>query len=101
MIEKAVLVASVYTVRKPTNFYPLYNGANDQVDRVSAIRSVGFQKVIPRYRLSTSETRDLGTGPDIESETYTVYRRLPTQSITRASASPLPPDSGQVIDTFA
>lgn len=47
-----------------TNFYPLYDGANDQVDPVTAVRRVFFQQVIPRYRLSTSETRDQGLGPD-------------------------------------
>jgi hypothetical protein len=46
-----------------TNFYPLYGGANDQVDPVSRVQPVLFQGVIPSYRLSTSETRDLGVGP--------------------------------------
>jgi hypothetical protein len=46
-----------------TNFYPLYGAANDQVDRVVPVRPVQFQRVIPRYRLSTSETRDQGVGP--------------------------------------
>ena len=46
-----------------TNFYPLSNGANDQVDPVLPVQPVQFQRVLPRYRLSTSETRDLGVGP--------------------------------------
>jgi hypothetical protein len=46
-----------------TNFYPEYDGANDQVDPVLPVRSARFQRVVPRYRLSTSETRDQGTGP--------------------------------------
>ena len=46
-----------------TNFYPRYNEANDQVDRVSKIQPITFQRIIPKYRLSTSETRDAGTGP--------------------------------------
>jgi hypothetical protein len=46
-----------------TNFYPLYNGANDQVDPVLRVQRVQFQRVLPRYRLSTSETRDQGVGP--------------------------------------
>jgi hypothetical protein len=46
-----------------TNFYPLYGAANDQVDRVLRVQPVQFQRVIPRYRLSTSETRDQGLGP--------------------------------------
>jgi hypothetical protein len=46
-----------------TNFYPTYGDANDQVDRVLPVRRTIFQRVIPRYRLSTSETRDQGLGP--------------------------------------
>jgi hypothetical protein len=46
-----------------TNFYPTYGDANDQVDRVLPVRRTLFQRVIPRYRLSTSETRDQGLGP--------------------------------------
>ena len=46
-----------------TNFYPLYGAANDQVDPVLRVQPVLFQRVIPRYRLSTSETRDQGLGP--------------------------------------
>ncbi|MFP4329418.1 MAG: hypothetical protein ACLFP6_01745 [Spirochaetaceae bacterium] len=47
-----------------TNFYPLYGGANDQVDPVTPVRRAFFQPIIPRYRLSTSETRDEGLGPE-------------------------------------
>lgn len=50
-----------------TNFYPLYNSANDQVDPVLPVQPVSFQRVLPRYRLSTSETRDQGTGPLLEA----------------------------------
>ena len=46
-----------------TNFYPLYGADNDQVDPVLRVQPVQFQRVIPRYRLSTSETRDQGVGP--------------------------------------
>ena len=65
-----------------TNFYPLYDGANDQVDPVTSVRRVFFQRVIPRYRLSTSETRDEGLGPDF------VY--APTRNATRR---PRPPEA--------
>jgi hypothetical protein len=51
----------------PTNFYPAYDGANDQVDRITPVARIRFQRVLPRYRLSTSETRDLGLGPALES----------------------------------
>ncbi|NBC30648.1 MAG: hypothetical protein GVY29_11750 [Spirochaetes bacterium] len=47
-----------------TNFYPLYDGANDQVDRVLPVRRAIFQRILPRYELSTSETRDEGVGPN-------------------------------------
>ena len=46
-----------------TNFYPLYGAANDQVDPVLRVQPVLFQRVLPRYRLSTRETRDQGLGP--------------------------------------
>ena len=46
-----------------TNFYPSYDRANDQVDRVVPVRRTIFQRVISRYRLSTSETRDEELGP--------------------------------------
>lgn len=46
-----------------TNFYPRYNAANDQVDPIIRVQPVAFQRVIPRYDLSTSETRDTGLGP--------------------------------------
>jgi len=54
--------ATVHAARL-TNFYPLYDGANDQVDRVLPVRRTIFQRVLPRYELSTSETRDQGLGP--------------------------------------
>lgn len=55
-------MATVHAARL-TNFYPLYDGANDQVDRVLPVRRTIFQRVFPRYELSTSETRDQGVGP--------------------------------------
>jgi hypothetical protein len=58
-----------------TNFYPLYNGANDQVDPVLRVQPVQFQRVLPRYRLSTSETRDLGVGP--------MFTEVPSISLRR------------------
>jgi len=55
--------ATVPASARLTNFYPLYGAANDQVDRVLRVQPVQFQRVIPRYWLSTSETRDQGLGP--------------------------------------
>ena len=68
---------SVYRI---SNFYPLYGSDNDQVDRVSAVKPPTFQKIIPRYRLSTSETRDQGTGPVFEEISSTAF------PLTRRSA---------------
>ncbi len=99
-----------------TNFYPRYDGANDQVDPVSAVRSVRFQRVEPRYRLSTSETRDQGTGPAFIESSYTPMtmvrgteesnRRPAENAAVRSPArppapAPLPPDAGTLIDLFA
>jgi hypothetical protein len=64
----------------PTNFYPAYDNANDQVDRITPVARVRFQRVLPRYRLSTSETRDLGLGPAMEA---IAYRRGPAGGGTR------------------
>ena len=56
---------------RTTGFYPLYDGENDQVDAIGPIRAVRFQRVIPRYRLSASETNDTGLGPAFyESPVY-------------------------------
>ncbi|NBF40008.1 MAG: hypothetical protein GVY14_06290 [Spirochaetes bacterium] len=66
MEETTAFVAQRATRAVPgvlTNFYPTYGDANDQVDRVLPVRRTIFQRVIPRYRLSTSETRDQGLGP--------------------------------------
>ena len=54
------------TYARISNFYPLYGENNDQVDRIQRVQAAAFQKVLPRYRLSTSETRDQGTGPMLE-----------------------------------
>ena len=46
-----------------TGFYPLYDPQNDQVDRIAPVGRARFQRIIPRYRLSSSETNDTGLGP--------------------------------------
>lgn len=71
-----------------TNFYPLYDGDNDQVDPVTAVRRTIFQRVIPRYRLSTSETRDEGLGPDFIYAPVRefAHRRQPTEGAVDAGA---------------
>ena len=60
---QAAGAASRYDTVPMTGFYPLYDGDEDQVDRVAPISSIAFQRVIPRYRLSSSATRDTGLGP--------------------------------------
>jgi hypothetical protein len=62
--------AQAHAIPALTNFYPTYDGANDQVDRVLPVRRTMFQRVIPRYRLSTSETRDQGLGPSFIYSEY-------------------------------
>ena len=61
-----------------TNFYPTYvDGGKDRVTPVAASRRSDFQTVIPRYRLSMSETRNDGTGPNFLEVEYEVpvFRR--------------------------
>ena len=93
----------VYGPRQPmivthilkTNFYPRYGAANDQVDPVLAVHPVYFQRVIPRYRLSTSETRDLGVGPMFDASVTGVH---PYRTRMVRHLAPLPSWKGQHID---
>jgi hypothetical protein len=55
---------------RPTVFYPRYTSGYDYVSYVSPVESVAFQKVLPRYRLSSSQTRDTGLGPFFEKIAY-------------------------------
>ena len=106
------LIASRYLTGRPalTNFYPAYDGANDQVDPVLPVRRSIFQRIIPRYRLSTSETRDEGLGPPfVES----AYPRAPAGRESPASGTsgksyasiprpaPLKPGTGSLVDIYA
>jgi hypothetical protein len=101
-----------------TNFYPLYNGANDQVDPVLRVQPVQFQRVLPRYRLSTSETRDQGVGPmftevpgmPIRSNEQTETPRqagtgsrtsAPVAGRPRGGAAGLEPWKGSRVDLYA
>jgi hypothetical protein len=81
-----------------TNFYPRYGAANDQVDAVLEVHPIYFQRVIPRYRISTSETRDLGVGPAFDAA---VFR--PRYPVTKAKPhlEPLPFWKGRRIDVLA
>lgn len=55
---------------RPTIFYPRYTSGLDYVSYVSPVERVAFQKVLPRYRLSSSQTRDTGLGPFFEKIPY-------------------------------
>jgi hypothetical protein len=57
----------------PTRFYPQYTSGLDYVSYVSPVEPVAFQKVLPRYMLSTSQTRDAGLGPSLERVAYASY----------------------------
>ena len=54
-----------------TNFYPTYvDGNKDRVTPTESIFKTQFQKVIPRYNLSMTETRNEGTGPTFLETEY-------------------------------
>jgi hypothetical protein len=55
-----------YSTVRPTTFYPTYGAGKDYVSRVYPVERVAFQKVFPRYDLSTTLTRDTGLGPLFE-----------------------------------
>ena len=88
---QGVGATSRYDTVPMTGFYPLYDGDEDQVDRVAPISSIAFQRVIPRYRLSSSATRDTGLGPAFYD--IPVYRSAPaapsqsTRGVHRAGDS--------------
>ena len=103
MNEEAALKARKSPPTSPgvrlTNFYPRYGEDNDQVDRITGIYPVSFQRIIPRYRLSTSETRDLGTGPAFDVVPSGMSFSRPA---TREARKPfLPPWKGRNIDLLA
>lgn len=93
-------------VNRLTNFYPLYNGANDQVDSVFPIQPVRFQQVLPGYSFSTSETRDQGTGPMFNGIpgwlSPAAQQRSTSNPLKRVAAEPVRnPLLGQHVDQFA
>ena len=60
-----------------TNFYPTYVDNNrDKVTPASPTFRTDFQKVIPRYDLSMTETRDKGTGPTFLETSYQNPKKL-------------------------
>jgi hypothetical protein len=87
-----------------TNFYPRYNGANDQVDPVLPVQPLSFQRIIPKYRLSTSETRDQGTGPMFD-DGRGVRPSEGRKAAVRGTATTRKPaadhDMGRIVDLLA
>ncbi|MGQ9615217.1 MAG: hypothetical protein ACUVWJ_02325 [Spirochaetota bacterium] len=52
---------------RPTNFYPNYGEGFDRVSPIYPVRRTAFQRVLQRYRLSSTLTRDSGLGPRVET----------------------------------
>jgi hypothetical protein len=120
--DSAAGLSRIRFVRQ-TGYYPLYDGENDQIDPVARVGRARFQRVVPRYRLSSSETSDTGLGPTFYDvpvygpapgtrgraavatgrdalESPARPDRRPPAGSTRPAA-PLPPYLGTHIDTFA
>jgi len=55
------------SIIRPTNFYPNYGEGFDHVSPVYPVRRTAFQRVLQRYRLSSTLTRDTGLGPRMET----------------------------------
>jgi len=67
-----------------THFYPNYDDGNDQVDPITPIRRTAFQKVLPYYEISTSETRDEGYGPAMDGVQISPYHHKLSAKALRA-----------------
>ena len=50
----------------PTQFYPGGEGERPALNPVAGVGAVQLQRIIPRYELSTAETRESGLGPSLE-----------------------------------
>ena len=66
-----------------TNFYPLYDFDRDQVNPVTGVRPIKLQRIIPRYKLSTSDTRDEGVGPIYEDNPISICQAKSTTAYMR------------------
>ena len=69
----------------PTNFYPGGDGERGGIDPIAPIGRVRFQRIIPRYELSTAETRESGLGPSLERSAYPVKNKDLSASKTPSS----------------
>ncbi|MGK5092217.1 hypothetical protein WDW89_09450 [Deltaproteobacteria bacterium TL4] len=72
-----------WDIQGTTNFYPLYGEGRDVVEPVLPVHRTNFQEIVPRYRLSSTETRDQGVGPVFDEVAY-----RPSTNFHRASNSP-------------
>ena len=51
---------------KPTHFYPGGPDDGNALEAISPLKGVRFQRVLPNYEISTTETRESGLGPALE-----------------------------------
>ena len=80
--------------RYSTNFFPSYGeeNAGDRVEAIGPVQPVIFQRVIPRYDLSTSETREAGVGPMMDGDPLVdeFYASMGQEPKPKRSAEPKP-----------
>ena len=68
----------------PTQFYPGGEGERAELGPIAGVGPVRLQRIIPRYELSTAETRESGLGPQLE---LPPQRRSPQRASERANRS--------------
>ena len=80
-----------WMARYTTNFHPQYSdGGHDRVTAIVSTRPTGFQKVLPNYDMSMSETRNTGLGPMFNEPPYqrpAYYLRRKGESFRSAAKS--------------
>ena len=81
-----------WRVQGTTTFYPQYGNGRDSVVAIVPTRPTQFQMVVPRYRLSASETRDQGVGPFLEEVAYrpSAHHPTPMQGTPKIDSPPKP-----------
>ena len=79
-------------LRGTTTFHPQYGDGRDTVVPILPTRPIQFQTVIPRYRLSASETRDQGVGPFFEEVAYQppISRNRVARAVSKADTPSKP-----------
>ena len=84
-----------------TNFYPTYVDNNrDKVSPTSATYRTEFQKIIPRYDLSMTETRDKGTGPTFLETSYQNPKNINSKTTKSHSKNKNSTENSSKIKTF-